>query len=87
MDYTGANSVPSETKNCELCGYSLKPETDIISHMTREHNFKMSHMCNKTVSCVENLKEKFRKYHEDIEELTPEERIAEESLNQMISEM
>ena len=84
---TVQESEQSERQKCELCGYSFKTENDTIVHMTREHNFKICHMCNKTFICVENLKKHFKKDHEDLEELTPEERTVEDRLNQMINKM
>ena len=59
----------------------------MISHMLSEHNFKVCHKCKTTFSDIEKLKEHLEKDHEDLEEMTPEERVIEDQLNQLISDM
>ena len=73
-------------QNLDFCGCIFKTETIMILHMTRDHNFKMCHMCNNAFNCVEKLKEHFNKDH-DKKDLTPEIRITEDRFDQMISEM
>ena len=86
------NSVTVHNKvidgqNCPMCGYKFKTEINMISHMLSEHNFKVCHKCKTTFSDIEKLKEHLEKDHEDLEEMTPEERVIEDQLNQLISDM
>ena len=43
-------------KDCILCSFKCKTETDMKYHMIHLHNVKICHKCEKLFICIENLK-------------------------------